>query len=146
MSFYDIFLKNNHPVFVEKILVGLNTNIIDYILKSYLSKNISILEVGPGKGYFYTASKKYNGRIEYEAVDRNLNILKNLGDCPIYLSELPEMPKLAKRYDVIYASFVLEHLKNGKEVFMFLSECKKILKDNGLVVLFVPDSMKLHEI
>lgn len=144
MMFYDYFLNNEHSDIFQKILVKFNLNIVNYLYSSSSSvKNgLSILEVGPGKGYFFNAIQKSELNINYSAVDRNENILKNLGIKSIYKSDLPSLPVFNKKFDIIYVSYVVEHLKNGREIFDFLSECYKYLKINGRVVLFVPNALR----
>lgn len=143
MSFYDFFIDNKHSSFFQKLLLRFNGNIVSYILDlNKNKKSISVLEVGPGKGYFFAACKKYKNKIEYTAIDRNEKILNILGIKNKYLAEMPNFPKINKKYDVIYISYVAEHLKNGREVYEMVENCKNNLKNDGRLILFTPDVMK----
>ena len=51
-------------------------------------------------------------------------------------------PRTEKKFDIIYASFLVEHLQSGNELFSFISNCKKILKKNGIIVFLAPDCLK----
>jgi hypothetical protein len=143
MSFYDIFYKNMHSPFFEKILVRMNKNVIKSIAEEFSEKKeISLLEVGPGKGYLYKAVKQSNRKINYFALDRNKLILKSLDTKNTFVSVVPEMPDFKRKFDVIYAAYVIEHLKSGQEVYEFIRNAKKYLNTNGLIVLFAPDAIK----
>lgn len=144
MKFYDSFFENKHSIFFQKLLLKFNKNILDVIIKSFDEKEtISILEIGPGKGYFYKSCIEYGLKIDYSAIDRNEKILNSLGIKNKYLSEIPKFPKINKKFDIIYVSYVVEHLNNGKDVFSFVKNCNNLLKKGGKLVLFVPDAMKL---
>ena len=127
---------------------GFSRNILDHI-RDALKKpegKLQILEVGPGKGYFYSACRA-DGNIDYFAVDRNERILSNLADLPNdhkTLGDAPELPNDGRTFDVIYASFVIEHLIGGGEAqYRFINEAKKRLRPGGLIVLQAPDCEKL---
>lgn len=144
MKFYDSFIENKHSPFFQNLLLKLNNNIVKTIVDSLPGKeHISLLEIGPGKGYFFKACNQMGERIYYSAIDRNEKILDNLGIKNKYLSEIPKFPKINKKFDIIYVSFVVEHLSSGKEVYEFISNCKQYLKKDGQIIMFVPNTMKL---
>jgi SAM-dependent methyltransferase len=152
MAFYNVFLNNSHGEGTQKLLVKYNINILKYLIRQIESKEISLLEIGVGKGYFKLAVDKVNEdgnyKIKYTAMDRNEDMLKNLetytapfdgcavGNCP----EMKELPD--KKYDIIYSSFLIEHLNNGHELYTMIENCKKHLNPNGIIVFLAPDAMK----
>lgn len=98
MKFYDSFFENNHDPFFQKLLLKFNKNILNVITDCFREKkSISILEIGPGKGYFYNVCKEYDLKIDYYAIDRNKKILDNLGIKNKYLSEIPNFRKINER-------------------------------------------------
>ncbi len=101
------------------------------------------MEVGSGKGYFKDAVLNVGG-YKYYAVDRNENILANLHINPsnIKTAELPNI-KMDMQFDIIFVGYVIEHLPNGIELYNALENLKLLLKDDGILVLQFPDSMKL---
>ena len=102
------------------------------------------MEVGPGKGYFKEAVINAGGGYEYYAVDRNENILANLNINPsnTKIAELPNI-EMDIKFDIIFVGYVIEHLSNGIELYNALANLKLLLKNNGILVLQFPDSMKL---
>jgi SAM-dependent methyltransferase len=150
MALYDIFISQEHPPAIRRLMVWLNRSIVSF-LRSQLRdtdrrRPLKILEVGPGKGYFHRACAE-DGNIEYFALDRNPNILNLLGDIPEtnkFYGEVPELPTIPIKFDVIYAAFVLEHLLGGGESqFAFMSWAKKHVAEGGIIAFQVPDAEKL---
>ena len=137
---YDIFLHKAQPGWMRQILLKSNQNIIDFLLKLLPQKSLSILEIGPGKGYFYDALKTKIMSFSYSALDKNINILKQLKIPTIYQSDLPDLPVMKNKYDLIYLAYVVEHLKNGTEYFHLIKNCRKNLKLDGLIVLLMPNA------
>ncbi len=151
---YNVFLNNNHTTTQEKILLNFNHRIVEYIVRNLNLKNkktIEVLELGVGKGYFakgcFAYNQKNNGaKINYSAFDRNKDMLENLAkynkDIKTYRGELPNLnisPK--KKFDVVYCAFVVEHLKNGLEVYEVINNIKKVLSDDGLIIFFTPNAL-----
>lgn len=149
---YNVFLNNNHSTKQEKILLDYNYNVVEYIINSFGKKkrNIEILELGVGKGYFAKACYDYTAKnitkIKYSAFDRNKDMLLNLKKfdktITTYEGELPKLSlKSNKKFDVVYCAFVVEHLKNGLEVYELINNVKKILDKDGIIVFFTPNAL-----
>lgn len=149
MTIYDLFLRRQHPPFVQGLMRWLNKSLLKVILKElHTSDNtpISLLEIGPGKGYFFHACREVGG-VEYWAMDRNPSMLLALADLPEERkieAEAPQIPALPCMFHVIYAGFVAEHFeKGGKDIYGFIRRCKQMLLPGGLIVMQVPDAEKL---
>jgi len=150
---YSVFLNNNHTTKQEKILLNFNYHVVRYIVKHLNlkdKKKVEVLELGVGKGYFAKAcfmyNQKHETKIKYSAFDRNKDMLRNLAKfnktIETYSGELPDLAiKSNKKFDVVYCAFVVEHLKNGLEVYEVINNIKKILKDDGLIIFFTPNAM-----
>src|SRR3990167_1684400 len=117
MKFYDLFYNNPHPKWIQKLLIGFNQNILSYLLTYFpQQKKISLLELGPGKGYFCQAARMLGKKISYSAFDRNDLILKSLNIKSIYKGEASQLSRFKNKFDIIYAAYLIEHLKNGEEL------------------------------
>lgn len=149
---YNVFLNNNHSNKQEKILIDFNLNVVEYITKHFDAgekKRIELLELGVGKGYFAQACMLYNQKsdvkIRYSAFDRNIDMLKNLSkiskSIDTHRGELPGLAIKGKKYDIVYCAFVVEHLRNGLEVYELINNIKKHLNDGGLIVFFTPNAL-----
>jgi ubiquinone/menaquinone biosynthesis C-methylase UbiE len=150
---YNVFLNNYHTTKQEKILVKYNYRVVQYIIEKLgfkNKKNIEVLELGVGKGYFAKAcfmySQKHHLNIKFSAFDRNKDMLNNLTkfnkEIKTYSGELPGL-KIGsnKKFDVVYCAFVVEHLKNGLEIYELIENIKRVLKDNGLIIFFTPNAL-----
>lgn len=148
MGFYDVFISKKHPAFVQKLLVKFNANILRHcrIQLKLDTEKLRVLEIGPGLGYFYRACIM-DSAIDYFAMDRNTAILETLQALPPekrILGEAPKLPNFSRKFDIIYAGFVIEHFaEGGLSVFNFIQNCKKNLRDGGLLVLAAPDCERL---
>lgn len=147
MAAYDLFLKNEHSSWAQELMVRNNERLINWVLNKYFksSGKISLLEIGPGKGYLHDAICKQGSKtVEYYAFDRNEAILKNLNISSdhLILGSLPDI-NIDRKFDIIFAGYVIEHLKNGLELFETISKLKSCLSDNGILILEFPDCMKM---
>lgn len=148
MAAYDIFLKNVHSDRMAQMMIQNNKRLLAYLCKEYFKtkKCLKVLEVGPGKGYFKDAilGGEDKKKFEYYAVDRNENILKNLKLEEQY-TEVAELPniKMKRKFDIIFCGYVIEHLNSGIALYDAIANLKQLLKDDGILVLLFPDSMKL---
>lgn len=144
---YDIFLSSQHPRFIQKLMIKNNARLVDYLCRKYFpdESQIDFLEIGPGKGYLKQAVVDKGGGIRYHAVDRNENMLLNLGirKDRVYVAQLPHLDCVQKKFDIIFVGYVIEHLKNGLELNDTIRSLKALLKKNGIVVLQFPDCMKM---
>jgi len=129
------------------------TNIIDFtnILAKYnyeakrytfignVFKNIKgkLLDVGCSRG----GLRKYlNGEVEYYGVDGLNQKLANYVFTDLNSKELPFKDKV---FDAVNCSAVLEHLFYPLEL---LKEIKRVLKDDGVVLLSLPNDKGLNTI
>ena len=77
------------------------------------------------------------------AITRNLKLFNVDWDTSIYLHNLTKrFPWGDGEVDIVYSSHTLEHLsrKDGK---FFIAECHRVLKNNGVIRILVPDLKKL---
>jgi len=141
MSYFDIFLQKSHPHWLKKLFIRYNRNILSNLISLFPEeKKINLLEIGPGKGYFFQVCKKQENKITYSAVDRNSSILKNLQIKRAYQSIAPRLPRFDRKFDIIYAACLIEHLKNGEELFELIANCRKNLSTGGKIVFLAPNA------
>ena len=107
----------------------LNTQIKKYSSK----KKMSILDFGSGSGTNIYMLSKFGKVDVYEKDNKTSNFLKkkfNRKGIKIIKKCFSK-----KKYDLILATDVIEHIKNDKKIVKSLN---KILKKNGLIVVTVP--------
>ena len=61
------------------------------------------------------------------------------------LGEIPPLPNQVKTnyYNIAYAAFVAEHMKDGIELFEFVHALKTVVKPNGIIALIMPDARSM---
>jgi len=57
---------------------------------------------------------------------------------PTYIASAKKLPIIDCSYDLVYSSHTLEHLGRN-EIFITLSEWKRVLKDGGILWVIVPN-------
>lgn len=141
MSFYDNFSKRSEISEIGKILVNKKNNFYLSLLLKYLGekkKDIKILEIGPGKGYFAQACR--NKKLNYTGIEANKKMFKKLKQkgFPVYNKFVPPID-LTSKFDIIFMDQVFEHMKNRDEALDLIKDCKNHLNKNGLLMISVPD-------
>lgn len=136
-DYYDTFHALKHPAWAQRLLVRCNENVARYLCALSGKTRPSVLEVGPGKGYFHRAFRRVCPGARYVAVDQNRALLDALGAEESCLANVPELPRFPQPFDIVYAAFVIEHLGHGRALHEFLSACGRALAPDGLLVLFV---------
>lgn len=102
-------------------------------------KNKKILDIGSGLGFFLDVCEEYE--LTAEGCDINQNAV-NYCNRNKLRSKVGKIDSSYKddSFDVIFAFNLIEHLPHPKE---FLLECKRILKDEGLLILETPTQNSL---
>ena len=108
--------------------------ILNKQIKKYSTKKkMSILDFGSGSGANIYMLSKYGEVDVYEKDNKTSNFLKkkfNRNGIKIIKKCFSK-----KRYDLILAADVIEHIKNDKKI---INNLNKILKKNGLIIVTVP--------
>lgn len=108
--------------------------VIRYNLKHICDK---LLDMGCYRGFLSTLlpkSVRYYG-IDFKKYNKNLNMrVQNL-------NKKTKLPYPSKHFDIIIASGILEHLFYPDKVMM---EIKRVLRDDGVVVVSLPNEKNLR--
>ena len=108
--------------------------ILNKQIKKYSTKKkMSILDFGSGSGTNIAMLSKYGEVDAYEKDNKTSNFLKkkfNKNGIKIIKKCFSK-----KKYDLILAADVIEHIKNDKKI---INNLNKILKKNGLIIITVP--------
>ncbi len=116
-------LKNENRVYAAKR----ELKTIEFILKEFfnfeLTKGLSVLDLGSGDRFLKSQFEERG--IIYK--DYDINDLD---------FEVDKFHDEDNKFDLIVSLAVLEHIKNPS---LFLSECKRVLKDNSYLFLSTPN-------
>jgi len=147
MGFYDAYLERiaATPSWVRRAQQKALDRLMRCIEKSCGGeKERDVLEIGIGDGSFCRAVQQRNWN--YTGIDRNAAMVKNAGGGNVFCAEVPPFPSQIerKKFDLIYAAFVLEHMESGKAACEFVKESADHLTDGGSLVLLVPDALSIQ--
>ncbi len=102
-----------------------------------------ILEIGPGEGDFARLLLS-QGHI-YEAREANKILAEKLtqNNIQVKIGKCPPIDAADSTFDLVYASHLLEHQENSQQALDFVSECRRVLRPGGHLVLVVPDYLRM---
>lgn len=107
-------------------------------LQRYVPETASVLDVGCDRGYFIRHIRARE-RWATDARDMRAALGPEIAfvraDAAARLSEL-----VPRRFDRVFLSNVLEHLRDPEEVVSLLSACRELLEDEGRVIVLQPNA------
>lgn len=129
-------IKKNNWWFVTR------NNFIYSLIKKHTSRDdIKILDAGCAQGnlLLYLNDKGFKN---IYGMDMDKNLLKQFKDSGIkaYAMDLRETDFDDETFDIIISSDIIEHIDNDMRA---IHEMKRILKKNGIIIIFVPAFMSL---
>ncbi|MDC3082505.1 class I SAM-dependent methyltransferase [Candidatus Pelagibacter sp.] len=137
---------NKINYFLQFPRAGFGRHFVDKFIKE-ISKEFDkdgqiLLDVGAG----HQPYKKNFKKIKYESCDSD-NVIKEIkydilnAKHDFYCNINEHIPRNDKYYDVVLCSEVLEHVYNPENV---IKEISRILKDDGVFIATIPQSMGEH--
>lgn len=129
--FSDKINQTNHRFFKD-----IAKSRLDFITNNILLvNNANILEVGAGNGYLLNEFRKKNKTFSLYATEPNDKSQEVLKKNNISIFKDLSKINLAKKFDLIIMSHVLEHVIDPKNFLKYLSG---LLSDNGIIFVDVP--------
>lgn len=139
---YDEYFFNRRPAqFAEGMLAFWHRSMFSLAAKHIPDmRRKSLLEVGPGFGYFGRICKD-NGLNSYTAVEMNANAAQALTNqgFNVICSTIPPFPHLEAGVDIIWLSHVIEHSPDYIRAREALGAAYEKLNPGGFVVVICPD-------
>ena len=140
-KYYEFLLDSDHEFldnhFFETYSVH-NKQIDRYIRVIKKTKPCGrLLDVGCGNGYFLTHARESGFQVEAQDISPLfIDYCRENLDLTVYSGELDSLNLDASSYDVITMFDVLEHVYFPSKL---LSECHRLLKPNGILVITTHD-------
>lgn len=110
------------------------------VIRDLVPEGSEVLEIGCGYGKLLKWLKDYKNCDVYgvDISDVAINEAKEKFGIEGEICNAEDLVlKVDKKFDVVIASHLLEHLDNDEE---FISRCSKLLKPKGVMVVAVPDN------
>ena len=102
--------------------------------------NKIVLDAGCGEGGKAVVFSKITKKIYGIDINRNsINKARqkcNSNNISFYVGSVEQMPFKDNIFDVVYAAWIIEHLKNPKK---FINEVFRILREGGIFILWIPN-------
>ena len=136
----DYMQREPHPrnaVFIKRW----HGKLLKLALKDLQHAPKSVLEIGPGHGYF--AEHCRDAGFTYEFCDTSPAVLSKMGELGFrgHLGLVQDVAPNLGKYDMIWMSHVLEHSPTWLAAREMLATCRGLLSDDGFVVVVGPDSL-----
>lgn len=118
------------------------TNLLDGIENK---KNKRVLDAGCAEGiYTPFLHKKFEKVVSCDLSEKNLGFIQKKLDGPLVIKcEVQHLPLKEHYFDVVLFSEVIEHLKSPE---LGLSECLRVLKNDGNIILSTPEKYSIYEL
>jgi SAM-dependent methyltransferase len=122
--------------FFIELLIYLGSIVKRKRIEKY-TKTGKILDVGCGRGLFLDVMRRGGWSVFGSELNKETaSYAENVYGLKVYTGELIDQSLAPESFDAVNICGVLEHLKNPGEV---LSEAHRLLKNEGLLVILVPD-------
>lgn len=135
---YDAYSKGRILEMAQRIIAKLDSK----NFKKYIPNNAKILEIGCGSGEYLNGLRR--DKWEVTGIDISeyaVSIAKKKYNLNVMMGDLLSMKFEEKSFDLVILRHVLEHLPDPDEE---LKEIRRILKDNGLIYLVIPNADTLE--
>lgn len=107
------------------------------IIDTWVLSKDKILEAGCGLGkYCKLFLDRGNSVTGFDTEFAPLVTLKSKLDCPLFVGDVTSISGLDEMFDIYFSGGVFEHLPAGPTEALI--EAKRVLKNNGILLLFMP--------
>ena len=114
---------------------------IKFLFDKYVFPGQKILDLGCGNGRFFEIFK--NKSVEYIGVDFSENLIaiakERFPQAKFIVADALSLPFPDEFFDVVFSIAVLHHIPSQSLRALFLSEIKRVLKKDGILILTVWD-------
>ena len=136
----DYMQREPHPrnaVFIKKW----HGKLLTLALKDVNNTPTSVLEIGPGHGFF--AEHCRQAGIAYEFCDTSPAVVSRMNEQGFtgHLGLIQDVANNLGKYDMIWMSHVLEHSPTWLAAREMVVTSKELLSENGLLVVVGPDAL-----
>lgn len=144
---FEYYYKNFNTYalnYSDNLTIENNNEALKKVMKRYINKNHKIINIGIGNGQFEKRLFSL-GYSNIMGIDPSSESVKLLTDCGIkakvgsVYDDVSE--ELQGRFDAVFLKYTLEHLIDPKGALLQLT---KYLKEDGIMVISVPDIGMVH--
>lgn len=119
----------------------LNWKEMDFLFEKYLNRDNRVLDLGCGNGRFFPSFASRG--VEYFGTDPSVKLIdiakRNHPWGNFSISSRESLPFSGDYFDCVFSIAVLHHIPSLALRLQFLKEAKRVLRDNGYLILTVWD-------
>ncbi len=135
-KFYSFFMRKNKKIYIS----------LSDILDSYLTKNMTVLEIGCGTGQLsFLVGEKVKKLIATDFSDKMIEICKkkNTKDILFQVEDGTALSFKENSFEAVLIANVLHIVPNSDKL---IEEIKRVIKDNGIIFtsIYVNDSQEFN--
>lgn len=141
---YSNYIRRQPHARSERFISNWHLKLLRLALKNKKTKVMNVLEIGPGHGYF--AQHCISEGLNYEFIDNSKAVFTKLTELGMsgHLGLVNEVSgQIAKKFDLIWMSHVLEHSPTWVDARNLLDDASKLLAKDGSIVVVGPDAINL---
>ncbi len=130
----EIYSTERRPItdYPNKLVEHLNKK----YLKNKNTKNVSVLDIGCGRGDVLKAFRKIGYDVSgIDLSEEAIELCKPIEVRQINIENEKDINNYDKKFDIIFSKSLIEHLR---EPIKFFEYCKKMLKENGTLIVLTP--------
>jgi SAM-dependent methyltransferase len=146
VAFYDSWKDKKRTGLGRAMVDRFNRNLVRLIRRLAPGAK-DFCEIGPGNGVFLRQLAASD--VNYVCFEPNRTMAEELRKISPKIRVIPKMvPPVglpAESADVVYLGHVIEHFRDHFEVHRVLSDCRRVLRKDGLLVLLFPDYLGYRE-
>lgn len=139
---YSNYVRRQPHARSERFISNWHLKLLRLALENKKAKVLNVLEIGPGHGYF--AQHCISMELDYEFIDNSKAVFNKLTELGMsgHLGLINEVSgSIEKKFDLIWMSHVLEHSPTWVDARNLLDDARKLLAENGSVVVVGPDAI-----
>lgn len=115
--------------------IGMREIVLGLFQREKPGRNLNILDMGCGTGQYFKALSEFGKVIGTDISREVFRFISRNGNSVFINTDVQKLPFKNCRFDLIWASSILEHLKDDR---FALQEIYRVLKPGGRVVIAVP--------
>ncbi len=144
MSYYKYYFSSKE-IEGSASRIKAKNRLIYNLLSPWLPPAASVLELGPGKGWFAQVCQEHGHKYRGVEASQDQCLALAAEGFDVTCAKVPPVPLMPPPdgFDLIYSAHLLEHLAGAEEVHELLRGCAGLARADGIVAMLFPDGLAM---